>query len=56
MVMVTKELASLLTMVKPVMDEEHARGRVSQGGVQCWWVGDGLQPQAWPVKQQKREG
>jgi len=56
MVMVTKELASLLMMVKLVMDEEHACGQVGQGGVQCWWAGDGPQPQAWPAKQQKREG
>jgi len=29
---------------------EHARSRVGQGGVQCWWAGDAPQPQAWPVK------
>jgi len=56
MVMVTKELASLLMMVKPVMDEEHARSWVGQGGVQCWWAGDGPRPQAWLAKQLKREG
>jgi len=41
MVMVAKELASLLMMVKVAIDEEHAGTQVGHGGVQCWWAGDG---------------